>query len=628
MNYVFFMGNKWIIFVAIIIFILILIFLIMKKLKNNIKKGVIDFNSAIDSARLLIIKINKFGKILSFNHNFAELFNFTYPNNSEYLHNIIGKFGKIKLLELLTMIENNEPIRNFEMILTNKDKNIYHVLFTSTKYEVDNVDFIELIGLDITERVKLEHKLIQFNKDLSDSKEELLQKNLVLEQTQKKLLENEKRIWNLAYTDHLTKIYNKTYFIEKFTEIIKYNHKMFALVLIDIDNIRRCNNIFGPNRTDEIIYDIGTRVFKMTRKDNLVAKLGTGEFAIVLMNMSYAEIIEYIEEIIELNILNVKYEGITLNVSVSAGVSIFPNNGRDYDSLMKTASIALKNAKDNGKSQYFLYNDIMETELLNKMNMESSIRDGLYHDRFFLVYQPQYEMSSGDINGFEALLRLKDANGTTIPPGKFIYIAEESNLIIPLGYWVIHQACEFILRLHSRGITHLAVSINVSVMQFLQDDFVENLKNILDKYHINPKFLEIEITETSLMNLDQQNLAKINDLRLYGINIALDDFGTGYSSLLYFKKTTNISVLKIDREFVKDITVNDNNIEIVDAIIYLSHKFNLKVVAEGVETVGQYKILSKIGCDIMQGYLGSKPLAENLIYEDYNSLININNKIN
>ncbi len=623
MNYINIIGNNWLIFTTLIIlfFILVLIFItmrsyILKKCENN-------FKMAIDSLNLLIVKIDKFGKILSFNKNFSELFKFAHHN---YLHDIVGNFGKMKLLELLTMIENGEAIRNFEIILTNKAKKVYHILFTATKNDTDNVDFIELIGFDITERINLEKKLTRYNMDLNTYKINLKHKNLMLKQTQKKLLENEKQIWSLAYTDHFTNIYNKTYFIKEVSVIVKQYHSMFALVLINIDNIERCNNVFGPNRTDEIIYDIGTRIFKMTRRDNLVAKLGTDEFAVVLLNMNYDEIIEYIEGLIELNILNVKHEGITMQVSVSAGISIYPNNGSNYNTLMKTASIALKHAKDNGKAQYFLFDEIMENELLKKMNMESSIRDGLYKDRFYLVYQPQYSMTTGNINGFEALLRLKDSDGTIIPPGQFIYIAEESNLIIPLGYWVIHQTCKFILRLHNRGITHLTVSVNVSVRQFLQEDFVENIKSILDKYHIEPKYLEIEITETSLMNLDQQNLSKINELRLYGINIAIDDFGTGYSSLLYFKKTSNISVLKIDREFVKDITL-DNNIDIVNTIVFLSHKFNLKVVAEGVETVGQYKILSKIGCDIMQGYLGSKPIDEHLIYKNYNNLVNINNKI-
>ncbi|MDF2699832.1 MAG: diguanylate cyclase protein [Haloplasmataceae bacterium] len=569
-------------------------------LSKKIQSNEVNLDLAVASGHLILLKIDWNGKIISFNNYFSALFN--YGHNS--LLDLLDELDKPSFDLFINLIKMGKNIKNFELKLKNCEGKYYHILWSTNNID-ENSHIVELTGVDFTERVALENELIK--------------QNIILE-------ENQKNIWDLAYLDKLTRLYNRIYFIEKCNEILNDEGVLGAFILVDLDNFEYLNNIFGPSKSEEIIKEVASNIINLTKSSNIVAKLKDDEFAILLLNTPIMEVENYINRLIEKNVYSVTYEGITIHISISIGVSLFPNDGNNYDILFKTASFALMNAKENGKNQFILYDESIEKKLIEKMAVESMVRVGIENNRFFLVYQPQYNIKTGLITGFEALLRLRDHQDNVIPPNDFIYIAEETKLIIPIGYWVINEACSFLIKLNNLGINNLTISINVSVIQFLQDDFVDNVINIINKFNINPQFLELEITETSLMTFNQRNLNKMNELKDFGINIALDDFGTGYSSLVYFKKTTNISILKIDREFINDIHIN-NNIEIVDAMIYLGHKFNFTVIAEGVETVEQFNILSSLGCDKMQGYLGSKPIGEDIIFNEFSHLESINSKI-
>ncbi len=296
-----------------------------------------------------------------------------------------------------------------------------------------------------------------------------------------------------------------------------------------------------------------------------------------------------------------------ITLTMSIGIAVFPGDATDGESMLKNAGIAMSNAKQAGYNEYRFFQPEMNVLISDYLSIENDLRHGLAHNEFTLFYQPKVESSTGHLVGFEGLIRWAHPEKGLIPPDVFIPIAEETGLIVPIGYWVIEEACRQILHWNQKGLNVVPVSINVSPLQLKQSSFFNNLRDIIARIGVDPAMLGIEITETTVMHDVESNALNMARLRELNIEISIDDFGTGYSSLSYLKKLP-IDVLKIDRSFVSEMTIDHDAVAVVDAIISLAHTLKLAVVAEGVETREQLKYLRDSGCEYIQGYLCSRPV--------------------
>jgi EAL domain-containing protein (putative c-di-GMP-specific phosphodiesterase class I) len=286
---------------------------------------------------------------------------------------------------------------------------------------------------------------------------------------------------------------------------------------------------------------------------------------------------------------------------------MYPDDGADFDILLKKADTAMYHAKNAGRNDYHFFSETMNTGALEKIALEARLRRALENGEFLLYYQPQIDVRSGRVVGMEALIRWNSPDLGLISPAKFIPVAEESGLIIPMGHWVLREACRQMCEWDGAGQPQLAVSVNLSALQFRRGDFVESVSTALEEFKMAPQRLELELTESILIDDAEGVLAKVRMLKKLGVRLAIDDFGTGYSSLTYLKRFA-VDRLKIDQSFVRDIATDLNDAAIVRAIIQLGGSFGLTTIAEGVETAEQLEFLSRHGCDEVQGYYYAKPM--------------------
>jgi EAL domain-containing protein (putative c-di-GMP-specific phosphodiesterase class I) len=301
-------------------------------------------------------------------------------------------------------------------------------------------------------------------------------------------------------------------------------------------------------------------------------------------------------------------EGHHLNVSCSVGISIFPEHGADAETLIKNADAAMYGAKENGRKNFRFFTDDMNAQVVERLTLESSLRRALPEKELFLMYQPQMNIATGRITGLEALLRWQHPDLGLVPPDKFIRIAENSGLIVPIGEWVLRTACSQARKWQDEGLPAVSVAVNVSAVQFRQENFCELVRQVLRETGLAPQYLELELTESLLLANADVTLSVIQELKAMGLTLAIDDFGTGYSSFSYLRQF-QVSKLKIDRSFVRDVAVNPDDAAITTAIISMAKSLNLKVIAEGVEDEAQMSFLRAHQCDEIQGYYFSKPLV-------------------
>jgi len=302
--------------------------------------------------------------------------------------------------------------------------------------------------------------------------------------------------------------------------------------------------------------------------------------------------------------------------SASIGITVFPDDGNETNILLKNADTAMYSAKYNGKAKYSFFNKNMSDIVVRRVEIEKGLRNALQNNEFEIYYQPQIDIINNKIKGFEALLRWNNFELGRISPAEFIPVAEKSGLIIPMGDWIIKTTCLQNNLWKSKGYIYDTIAINLSAVQLQNDKFEENLKRIISETGVNPRFVELEITESILMKDFEKSVKLLTEIRDLGINIALDDFGTGYSSLSYLKQLP-INTLKIDKSFIDNIATNEREKAIVDGIIQLAQKIDLDVIAEGVETKQQIKLLQSIGCNQIQGYYFSRPLPADEIEEKF-----------
>ncbi len=482
---------------------------------------------------------------------------------------------------------------------------------------------------DIHERKKNELRLQESYEKLGSTYEKLYSTQMELMNQYSELRDYQEKLRKIAYHDSLTGLPNRLALYEglsnRFRDLPEEGN---ALLFIDLDNFKFINDTMGHSFGDQLIIEIGKRMFSMFDNQNLVYRLGGDEFIICCCGFDCQEhLVECAEKIIQNCAVPYEIGDSTIYTTVSIGISLYPQDGTDPDGLMRSADIAMYMAKSLGKNKYVFYDPTMQEAVNERMTVEKHLRSALQNNEFMLYYQPQFDIKSGRISGFEALLRWKNPELGFVPPMKFIGIAEETHLIISIGQWVLRNACFFLKKLHMKGHKDLTISVNISILQLIQEDFVDSVLQILEFIDLPPEFLELEITESILMESYETISDKLRRLKGMKVKIALDDFGQGYSSLSYLKQLP-IDTLKIDKSFIDSINSEKNSDSLTGTIVMIGRKMGLTILAEGVENHEQMEYLIKHKCHKVQGYLISKPLPEDQaikVYEEWDEPPFINN---
>jgi len=420
----------------------------------------------------------------------------------------------------------------------------------------------------------------------------------------------EERVSYLAHYDDLTNLPKRAFFLEKIdNELQKISKpgKKLALMFLDLDNFKLINDTLGHDSGDELLKIVASHLRSSVRESDIVSRLGGDEFTIALLDIESKEEIEAIaRKILSITNKSVLLARKEITISSSIGISVYPDDASDLDSLLKYSDIAMYRAKTEGKNKFVFFTEELMSENLDRHTLENELRHAVQRKEFELYYQPQIVKESGEICAVEALIRWNHPEKGLIPPHVFIPVLEDSGLIMDVGKWVLVEACTQLVTLKEQGF-NLRMSVNISANQLRDDHLPELIKQIIDFRPIEPHELELEITETSLLQNIDRTITLLNALSKLGVGLSLDDFGTGYSSLSYLKKLP-IGTLKIDRSFVKDIPNDQHDMAIATTIIAMARTLDLQVVAEGVETEEQLNFLQENGCDILQGYYFSKPV--------------------
>ncbi|MDG1582607.1 EAL domain-containing protein [Pseudomonas sp. GOM6] len=424
--------------------------------------------------------------------------------------------------------------------------------------------------------------------------------------TQSKLAQQ--RIERLAYSDNLTGLGNRPYFIRCLEEhFAKRDKRVFSLLLVDIDNFKRINDSLGHQTGDKLLASLARRLRNSLSKDTILARFASNEFAVLLDDAGEVAGLQLAQELLNTLDKPLFVDNQLINVTGSVGLACAPAHGNDPHILMKHAGLALHKAKANGKHQVQLFTEALNAEANYKLFVESNLRRALTQNELEVYYQPKLCLKSGQLVGLEALLRWQHPEKGMINPDQFIAVAEETGLIIPIGKWVVRQACRASLELAALDLGQVQVAINLSAKQFTDPDLVGSIAAILEEEGLPANLLEVELTESLLLEGNDDTRQQVSKLKALGLTLAMDDFGTGYSSLSYLKKFP-IDVIKIDRSFIKDIPQNEDDMEITSAVIAMAHNLKLKVVAEGIETAAQLSVLRRQKCDVGQGYLFDRPI--------------------
>lgn len=435
--------------------------------------------------------------------------------------------------------------------------------------------------------------------------------------------EAEKRLYFLSNYDTLTRLPNRVRFLERLNRCIRDARdarSLLAVIHLDIDRFKTANDSLGYKAGDILLQEAARRLALCVSVKDVVARLAADEFAILLSEPeSHGSVTEIINKIMAAMEEPFDIHGCTLQFHTSMGVAFYPFDAGNGNDLLRCADIATCRAKDEGGKSYRLYTHEMAVQLEEKLALEHAMQHALKHGEFLLHYQPQVELQTGRIAALEALVRWNRPGTGVVPPGHFIPVAEETGTILPLGEWVLRKACAQARYWRELGLPPVRVAVNVSARQFLQSNLVELVGRSLEDFRLESHCLELEITESSIMQDMERALFILNKIKDMGVTVALDDFGTGYSSLSYLKHF-KVDNLKIDRSFIRDIPGNKDDTTITRAIIAMAGKLGIKVIAEGVETEDQYNFLGNEGCDFVQGYYMHKPmeggLVTNLLQED------------
>jgi diguanylate cyclase (GGDEF)-like protein/PAS domain S-box-containing protein len=415
-----------------------------------------------------------------------------------------------------------------------------------------------------------------------------------------------------ANYDSLTRLPNRILLRERLQQAIARDARL-AVVFIDLDGFKNVNDSLGHSVGDRLLAVVAERLARSTRACDTMARHGGDEFVAIVSDLAdEAALITWMERVRAAISEPVMLDGTELYVGCSMGASLFPQDGEDVETLLKKADLAMYRAKDMGRNTFQFYQPEMNTSVGARLNLERRLRRALRDGEFLLHYQPQVDIETGRIVGMEALVRWHDPEVGLVPPSAFIPVAEESGLIGPLSEWVLREACRQNKAWQDEGLPRARVSVNLSARQFQQRDIARLVMSILEETGLEPRYLELELTESTIMRNAEEAVVMLNELHALGIGLAIDDFGTGYSSLSYLKRFP-VDRLKIDRSFVSDIGASNDDETITSAIIALAHSLDLQVIAEGVETAAQRDFLKARACHEMQGYFFARPLPRDAI---------------
>jgi diguanylate cyclase (GGDEF)-like protein/PAS domain S-box-containing protein len=427
----------------------------------------------------------------------------------------------------------------------------------------------------------------------------------------------------MAYHDHLTQLPNRHLLKDRLQQAIssaKQYDRIVGILFLDLDNFKRINDTLGHDHGDKLLLNVADRLqgyirnsdsiarLEVERGDTTIARLGGDEFTILLTEIKHIkDAAKVAQRILDLFSEPFAIESHEVFITTSIGISVYPDDGETVDTLLKHADTAMYHAKEQGRNNYQFYRESMNITTIERLDLESKLRKALDRKEFVLHYQPQLDTKTKKIIAVEALIRWMHPDKGMMSPMTFIPVAEETGLIIPMGEWILRTACNQNIAWQQAGLPSIRVTVNISSVQFSQKNFVEMVDKILKESGLNPQYLELELTESILMQATDTAVTTLKELKSLGIRLSIDDFGTGYCSLNYLKSFP-IDTLKIDRSFVRDLSTSQEDKAIIHAMIALGHTLNLDVIAEGVETMQQFEYLSEKGSDAVQGFLFSKPL--------------------
>ncbi|MBU0632693.1 EAL domain-containing protein [bacterium] len=430
-------------------------------------------------------------------------------------------------------------------------------------------------------------------------------------QTFTRLEVEKEKLYKASITDELSGLSNKNHLEERLGRLIsrsRRDKKEFAFVFMDIDHFKDVNDLLGHSVGDKLLVDISKKLPDVVRTNDIVARIGGDEFALVLSEYSsHIELTMILERILDMVDSEWHVEGHKVKISASMGVSLYPRDGENIENLLKNSDIALFEAKNKGRARYNFFTQELNEKIITEIETNNQMREALKHGEFELYYQPKVDILSSKIIGAEALIRWNSPTKGLVPPNSFIPIAENSGFIVELGEWIFKTAFNQQLEWSQQSyLKDLVLSVNLSVKQIANDKFIDTFQTIFTNSGADSRYLEIELTESVFINSAGQALEVVNLFRSLGFMISLDDFGTGYSSLSYLKKLP-FDIIKIDKTFIDDYNSISGKVYI-DTIIKMGHSLGMKLVAEGVETQEQLEFLKELECNIFQGYLCSKPL--------------------
>jgi len=425
------------------------------------------------------------------------------------------------------------------------------------------------------------------------------------------LKDTEADIEFLANYDPLTKLPNRRLFIDRLDQSIKTAARektRLAVLFFDLDHFKDINDSLGHSTGDLMLIEVGNRINACMREVDSVSRLSGDEFAAVINDIhDIGSVITVVQKIIDAIRQGFKIHEYELHVTISIGISVYPNDGEHYELLLKNADTAMYCSKHNGRDNFEFFSPSMSSQALERLALEGSLRKAVENNELQIFYQPQIQIETGKIIGMEALLRWQHPDLGMISPNKFIPLAEETGLILPIGNWVLEECCRQNKAWQDKGLINIPISINLSAVQFRQHNLFYTVQKTLTESGLKPCYLELELTENILMDCSEYNVTLLNKFRQLGVNFALDDFGIGYSSLSYLSRFP-IAKLKIDQSFMMGIPENKNNASIISAIISLGHDLGMTIIAEAVETEAQFNFMQAHQCDEIQGFLFSKAI--------------------
>ncbi|MFA6196947.1 MAG: EAL domain-containing protein [Sulfurimonas sp.] len=545
-----------------------------------------------------VISTDLKGRIISYNKGSENLLGYT---EEEILGQNIVKIYYDKncySFDSLAKILAEENDYDMEAYLIKKDRTTVLCDISLSSVKDGNGNFSGIVG---------------YSQDITDRKEAQM------------LLEKQARILShQANHDTLTNLPNRTLFKDRLTQTVissSRNKEQFALFFIDLDQFKKINDTLGHHVGDKVLIEAANRLQGALRAEDTLARLGGDEFTIILKDIknlqSASTVAQKITETIK-EPLNI--DGHTLFISSSIGISLYPTDSQNEEDLIKYADTAMYKAKDEGRDNFQYYSADMTARAFERVRMERDLRIAIREEQFIVYFQPQVNALNGKITGMEALVRWQFPEIGLVPPGKFIPIAEESGLIIEIDRIVMKQAMHQFALWYKDGLNPGILSLNLAMKQLAEDDFIQTLQASMHFLGFQPEWLELEVTESQVMNNPDASIKKLKQISDIGIELAIDDFGTGYSSLAYLKKFP-LDKLKIDQSFVRDIPEDEDDVAITKAIIALAKSLNLKLIAEGVETQEQRDFLVENGCSSIQGYFYYRPMpAEEItkILQDMN----------